>query len=93
MADSDLVAAGLPAPIASQGGQPPGDTPSQGPETPDQEAQRAAADQQTGKQVAAQQQQAFDTMRSRRAFVAGLLAQGGNPQTALTQAGLGSNLA
>ncbi len=93
MADSDLVAAGLPQGATAQGGQPAGDAPTvSGPETPDQEAQGAAQQQQTGKQVAAQQQQAFDTMRSRRAFVAGLLAQGGNPQTALTQASIGSQL-
>lgn len=88
-----MVAEGLPSGGAGQGGQPPGDAPSNGPETPGDEAKRSASDQQTGKQVAQQQQQAFDTMRSRRAFVAGLMAQGGNPQTALTQSSLGSNLA
>lgn len=91
MADQDVLAEGLPsAPGPAQAGE--SDQPSGDPETPDSEAKRSAAAQQSGKQNAQQQQQAFDTMRSRRAFVAGLMAQGGNPQTALTQSSLGSNL-
>lgn len=89
MADYQLVeGGGLPT-----GGSDPSDSdsdaPSSGPETPDQEAQTSSKQKQASDSQAQQGQAAFDTMRSRRAFVAGLLA---NPTSALQQGALSSNL-